>query len=59
MEDINDMTMEEYMARTRTDHGAWVVQPRIEDNVASETEIETHILNIKYTSTIAYFAIIY
>ncbi|GJZ53021.1 hypothetical protein Tco_0607906 [Tanacetum coccineum] len=42
MGDINEMTMEEYMARTRTKNGVGVVRLKFEENVAFE--IEGHIM---------------
>ncbi|GKD32579.1 hypothetical protein Tco_1248088 [Tanacetum coccineum] len=49
MADIKNMTMEEYMARTRTDHGAGVIRPRIKDDISFR--IKSHILKgIRETS---------
>ncbi|GJZ43528.1 putative reverse transcriptase domain-containing protein [Tanacetum coccineum] len=42
MGEINEMTMEEYMARTRTNNGAGVVQPKIGEIVTFE--IKFHII---------------
>ncbi|GJZ41854.1 putative nucleotidyltransferase, ribonuclease H [Tanacetum coccineum] len=53
MVNINDMTMEEYMARTRTEHGAGVVRPRIEDDTPFKIKghIYKEIKNISFSVT--------
>nr|GEV15334.1 hypothetical protein [Tanacetum cinerariifolium] len=42
MANVNNMTMKEYMARTRTEHGAGVERPRIEDDTPFEIKGQIH-----------------